>query len=110
LEDFAKARVKRDVAIRTPLDKLHAEIARGECALTVKVLGSDGVSDKLEQSDEAGSELRVSKAFIDQWFVQERLPDGWRKPSQTIGLFRVTMKSREVARMMHALRTSQGSS
>ncbi|OSX60173.1 hypothetical protein POSPLADRAFT_1147192 [Postia placenta MAD-698-R-SB12] len=109
LHDFARARAERDVAMCNPLDKLHAEIARGESALTVEILGSDGV-DKLGKEDTRGCpERRVSKAFIEQWFVQEKLPDGWRRPEKAVGLLNIAAKSKEVAQMVLAIRSGQSS-
>ncbi|KZT12576.1 Cloroperoxidase [Laetiporus sulphureus 93-53] len=107
LSDFAKARAERDQQMQTPLDALHAEIARGEAVLTMEVLGQHishkHAADVVHHmvTDEQG----VPKTFIEQWFQEEKLPDGWRRPATSVGLFEVAMKSRWVEKEVRTLRT-----
>lgn len=104
MHDFAKARTLRDSSIPTPLDRIHAEIARGEAALTIQTFGSHYVNARGNIDDVEGS---VSKAFLEQWFAQERLPDGWHKPENAIGLVGTASRSREIAQMIQQLRTTR---
>lgn len=109
LHDLARARAQRDVAIRSPLDKIHAEIARGETVLTIECLGSDGLVDKQDIDDgvDVKPERRVPKAYVEEWFVKEKLPEGWDKPSRKVTLIGVARKSWEVKAMVHAMRSEQ---
>ncbi|TDL16337.1 Cloroperoxidase [Rickenella mellea] len=82
LEDLARVRVRRDKSAVVPLDGVHAEISRGECALVLNVFG-----------DEKGM---VPKRELRQWFGEERIPDGWRGPKETVGIRNTFAKSKEV--------------
>ncbi|KAG8218082.1 Chloroperoxidase [Butyriboletus roseoflavus] len=74
LEDVANIRVKREAECR-PLDGVHAEIARGEMAVAIGILGG-------ENAGTYGLDMDVLRL----WVQQERLPDGWT-PSHTQGLY-----------------------
>ncbi|KAH9938278.1 Cloroperoxidase [Fomitopsis serialis] len=106
LRDFAKARALRDSAIPTPLDRVHAEIARGEAVLTIQTFG-------LKSKDTVGSagELdgAVMKTFLEQWLGQERLPEGWQKSQTPIGLVETASRSRQIEKMIRELRTNYAS-
>lgn len=77
LEDLSHARAERDKQISKPLDAIHAEIARGEVALTFRTF--------------ADAHGKVSKAWLAQWYGEDRLPDDWVAPQEEIGLVN-TMK------------------
>ena len=98
MRDFAKARALRDSSISTPLDKIHAEIARGEAALTIQTFGSD-VKGNIDEMESA-----VLKEYLEQWLCQERLPDGWHKPRTPIGLVGTASRSRRIAEMIRQFR------
>ncbi|KAH9844176.1 Cloroperoxidase [Rhodofomes roseus] len=105
LRDFARARALRDGSIPAPLDKVHSEIARGEAVLTMQTFGSGD-----QNVDEVGGlDGAVSKAFLEQWLGQERLPDGWHKPQVPIGLVGTASRSRNLAKMIRELRKSYSS-
>ncbi|KIJ59757.1 hypothetical protein HYDPIDRAFT_118099 [Hydnomerulius pinastri MD-312] len=74
LEDVANIRVKREKEAR-PLDGVHSEIARGEMAIAIGVLGGKDVATK-------GLDLDVLRL----WAAHERLPDDW-KPDHVQGLW-----------------------
>lgn len=103
MHDFAKARALRDSSIPTPLDGIHAEIARGEAALTIQTFGSHygDIRGNLDHVEGA-----VSKAFLEQWLGQERLPDGWHKPEIAIGLVGTASQSRRIAQMIRQIGTA----
>lgn len=73
LEDVANIRAKREM--NDILDFTHAEIARGEMAIAIGVLGGPN-------ADKEGLDFEVLKT----WVKYERLPDGW-KPDHTQGLY-----------------------
>lgn len=81
--DIVSQRAARDAAMAKPLDAVHQVISRGEVALTCEVLG-----------DEEG---RVPKEFVRQWFGEERLPEGWRRPGSAVGLVGTTRVVNKVA-------------
>lgn len=72
LGDFLKARAERDRALATQLDKLHAEIAVGELSLTWLLMKNE--------RDE------VPLGTLDQFYGEERIPEGWTRPTDSIGL------------------------
>lgn len=79
MDDFVQARIRRAMEDKKPLDAVHKEIAHGEAALTMLVLGS-------KPSDGQNSSIVVPRAFVKEWFGEDRLPNGWQKPSREIGL------------------------
>ena len=88
--DFARVRYSLNLALRKPLDAIHAEIARGEVALTLLVMGSRG------ERNEAHDEPVVPKDRIRQWFLEERLPSGWETPHEHVTLFKTMETGRRV--------------
>lgn len=90
--DLVSQRAARDAALSKPLDAIHQVITRGEVALTCEVLGDGG---------------RVPKEYIRQWFGEERLPDGWKKPECPVGLIGTTKVSNKVATVAKILSKSE---
>ncbi|KAI0321821.1 Cloroperoxidase [Amylostereum chailletii] len=82
LEDLVRVRAARDASLSKPLSKPHSIISFGEVALTSQMF-----SDK---------EGRIPKDFLRQWFGEQRLPDGWVKPSQTVGIATTTKLNNQV--------------
>ncbi|KAL4075428.1 Chloroperoxidase [Scleroderma citrinum] len=74
LADVANIRVKREIV--KPLDGMHAEIARGEMAIAIGVLGG-------RNSATEGLDLEVLR----HWAKYERFPDNW-KPDHVQGLYK----------------------
>ncbi|KZT72469.1 Cloroperoxidase [Daedalea quercina L-15889] len=107
LRDFAKARARRDRSMLAPLDRVHAEIARGEAALTIQAFSSmcNHVGGHADDS-EPGSEGAICKAYLEQWLLEERLPDGWERPKAPIGLVGTARRSRKIAKMIQESRTT----
>ncbi|TFY81444.1 putative heme-thiolate peroxidase [Hericium alpestre] len=83
LQDLTKARAARDASLKKPLDGFHDAIAQGEVALTFELF-----------KDAQGE---VPKEAIRQWFGEQKFPDGWTRPSRTIGLWNTTMTTQKVA-------------
>lgn len=113
-EDLAHARALRDQQNSKSLDWLHTKIARGEIILTLKTLGED-ISDTEDEhrpskdiSDhQTYSNLRVPKLYLSQWFGQDKLPDGWKRPVKRIQLRDVASGSRNLAREVRSLKRSR---
>jgi len=95
MNDFIAARIKRALDDPKPLDAVHKEIAHGEAALTMLVLGTKPVGDP-------DSKIAVPRNFIYQWFGEDRLPDGWSRPSKQIGLRETVSLSAAIKDGIHA--------
>ncbi|KAF8548693.1 Cloroperoxidase [Imleria badia] len=95
LEDVANIRVKREAALQKPLRWWQAEIARGEMAVAIGVLGGkDGAKN--------GLDLEVLRL----WVTQERLPDDW-KPDHTQGLYKTGWMTKAIRDRMTAMQKGQ---
>ncbi|KAH0839373.1 Chloroperoxidase [Lanmaoa asiatica] len=91
LEDVANIRVKREAESR-PLDGVHAEIARGEMAIAIGVLGGENAATE-------GLDMDV----LSLWVRQERLPDGW-KPNHIQGLYKTYRMATVIRERMKAMK------
>jgi hypothetical protein len=83
IEDVARARIWRESQCPV-LNKLHAEIARGEMAIAFGLFGQP-------DSDKQGIPVDLLRV----WLSEERLPDGW-KPTHTQGLLETIRTSRQI--------------
>ncbi|KAJ8519978.1 heme-thiolate peroxidase [Pleurotus djamor] len=95
IEGIARARVRREASFEyrannLTLDALHAEIARGEMALVLGILGD-------------GQEIPL--ATLRRFFEDERLPDNWA-PKHSQGLLRTAFTAQKIKRSMKKLRDS----
>jgi len=72
LRDFVRARAECDSKLLKPLDAIHSKIAMGESALTWLVM-----------KDQHG-EVPVKALW--EWYGDERLPEGWTRPTENVGL------------------------
>ena len=88
IEDFVQARVFIEKQSK-PLDNIHAQVAQGEVAAAWFVM-----------RDEEG---KIPLDRLKQWWGEERLPDGWKKP-KTIGLIETRTKANEVASIMKKMK------
>lgn len=93
LEDVANIRAKREM--HGSLDFTHAEIARGEMAIAIGVLGGPN-------ADKEGLDLEVLKT----WVKYERLPDGW-KPDHTQGLYHTYKMATVIRDRMDAIKSGK---
>ncbi|KAH9916790.1 uncharacterized protein B0H18DRAFT_938989 [Fomitopsis serialis] len=92
-DDVARVRVVREAEYAIPMDKVHAEIARGEMAIPPAPpppAALPGVPNHM---------LRV-------WMHEERLPDGWT-PYHRVGLLHTIRMATRLRRSMRALQTEQ---
>lgn len=91
IDEFVRARIRRAMQVKKPLDSVHKEIAHGESALTLLVLG---------QTKQGGSSsdksLAIPRNFVEQWYGDERLPDGWKTPKKQVGFLRTVYMSQTI--------------
>ncbi|KAJ7585140.1 Chloroperoxidase, partial [Mycena floridula] len=90
--DLAALRVTREAALLPPMkmDPLHIQIALGESSLAWLVM---------REHVQNGDEDVIPAKRVEQWFGEERLPDGWWeqvRPKKTIGLLDARKKAGEV--------------
>ncbi|KAF8549394.1 Cloroperoxidase [Imleria badia] len=90
LDAFAQLRVDRESRLTSPLDHLHSEIGTGEAALCWLLL-------KKENG-------QVPLSTLEQWYGEERIPDGWAPPTKGVGLFDARQTANEVANKMEEIR------
>lgn len=89
-ERVAKARVKREN--KSPaLDAPHAEIARGEMTIALRVLGAAFAPD-----------ANIPLSWPRSWIQHEIFPAGW-KPSRIVGVMEVIRESRKKRNAMTVL-------
>jgi len=94
VEEFSKARVRREKEPGTRMDELRKEIARGEAALALNVFG--------------GTEGKMSADVVRTWWIGERLPEGW-VPSREITLLSTAKIARQIRLTMNRLRKEEAS-
>ncbi|OAX40840.1 Cloroperoxidase [Rhizopogon vinicolor AM-OR11-026] len=94
LQDAARIRVKRESACGL-LDGPHAEIARGEIAIAIGILGGKDAAKN-------GVDIGV----FHNWMQHERLPADW-KPDHTQGLYQTYKITKFVREHMRELRAEQ---
>ncbi|KDQ54672.1 hypothetical protein JAAARDRAFT_135350 [Jaapia argillacea MUCL 33604] len=94
LEDLAGARVRREGLLPPgkKLSGIHAEIGRGEAGLTWLLMRDDVTDGGV-----------VPKERLEQWYGEERIPDGWRKPNEVVGLVDARKASAKVGVIMAAM-------
>jgi len=95
LEDVANIREKRERALEKPLKWWQAEIARGEMAAAIGVLGGKDAAKN-------GLDLEVLRL----WVRQERLPDDW-KPDHTQGLYQTGVMVKVIRDRMEAMKKKE---
>ncbi|THH17421.1 heme-thiolate peroxidase [Bondarzewia mesenterica] len=90
VHDIARARVRRERG-RT-LDKMHAEIARGEMALMMGIFG--------------GEKKEIPLEVVTELWSQGRFPKGWA-PTKTQGLLHTSRTSAEIRKSMKDVETER---
>lgn len=90
LDAFAQLRVDREARLTSPLDHLHSEIGTGEAALCWLLL-----------KEENG---QIPPSTLEQWYGEERIPEGWEPPTKGVGLFDARQTASEVAKKMEEIR------
>lgn len=90
IEDITKARVDREQLLLKPLDSIHSQIGQGEVALAW-----------LTMKNASG---KITLDTLTQWWGEERLPEGYRRPEKVVGLFETRAKAQEVAASMNMMK------
>lgn len=88
--DVGRARVRRER--ESPLDAIHAEIARGEVAIIMAVWETE--------TEEGVSGTRMD--WLERWLGEERLPEGWR-PIKRVGLFDTMKQGKPIKKAADAI-------
>ncbi|KAI0265962.1 Chloroperoxidase [Gloeopeniophorella convolvens] len=101
LRDVARARVLRAQGV-PQLDKMHAEIARGEMALVLGIFGTP--VGKIDE--EYPEEQQVALDMLLPWWEQERFPQGW-VPTKRQGLLSTMRMSAVMRREMRRLESAE---
>ncbi|PCH41809.1 hypothetical protein WOLCODRAFT_137592 [Wolfiporia cocos MD-104 SS10] len=120
--DVARARVAREAEYLAPMDRLHAEIARGEMAIVLNLFNNPDPAPgpaappktllgKLKRALRPAAHRApplpgVPTDLLRVWMHQERLPDGWR-PYHKTGLLRVVHMSSKLRATMNKLQEEQ---
>ncbi|KAH7912056.1 Chloroperoxidase [Hygrophoropsis aurantiaca] len=86
LEDLARVRIFRESRLSRPLDVVHSEVGMGEAGLCWLLL--------------KGKNGRIPISTLSQWFGEERIPAGWLRPREEIGLLEARETANEVAAIM----------
>jgi hypothetical protein len=90
IEEFARARIRRELECSGVLDPTHAEIARGEVALILDIFGT--------------AHRRIDlKTMSNIWTTPERFPRGW-KPTHEQTLARTVLTAQGIKQRMIAFR------
>ncbi|KAI0708499.1 Chloroperoxidase [Earliella scabrosa] len=87
LGDLCAWQVRRFAASRK-LGRMHTLFAHAEVVLLYAAMGVRASRELPEKEPTAGEGLFdhvVPKRYIEQWFGDGRLPDGWTKPERPIG-------------------------
>ncbi|KAF5345333.1 hypothetical protein D9758_008425 [Tetrapyrgos nigripes] len=90
LDDFAHARYEREKGLAKPLDPFHAELGHGEASLTWLLMKNASNVVPIET--------------LRQWYGEERFPDSYVIPQETIGFMDAAGLSRKIADKMKELR------
>ncbi|EKM51051.1 uncharacterized protein PHACADRAFT_263009 [Phanerochaete carnosa HHB-10118-sp] len=90
LNDFVRARICRALEERKPLNWVHRGLAHGESAVALLVFGQG----KPRVKDSA---LAIPRNFVEQWYGDEKLPEGWNAPVKQVGILRVVSLLNTVA-------------
>ena len=102
--DIARYHALREKTSKTRLGTIHKQVALGECALTWLVLCGPSSSG----NSSGDFEGVLPRERLEQWFGEERLPDGWWdargvRPSQTVGLWKARQTADFIGRLAEAM-------
>ncbi|PPR00770.1 hypothetical protein CVT26_012396 [Gymnopilus dilepis] len=106
LIDIAHFHAHRLKNTPTALNNIHSEVALGECALTWEVLRGHQCYDGPSDHDHNAClkdylDGVIPRTRLEQWFGEERLPDGWWdfqgvRPTTTVGLVKVKILANSI--------------
>jgi len=93
-EDVARARIRREKE-SGPIDKVHAEIARGEMAIILGVW-------ETQSKNKTG----IPMEYFKRWISEERMPDGW-KADHVQGFMDVVKRAKTIKKTVEQLRKDE---
>ncbi|KAJ3780760.1 hypothetical protein GGU10DRAFT_414681 [Lentinula aff. detonsa] len=101
IHDLASFRVSRESNLQGPnkLDGIHEQVALGESSLTWLLFAKQISSSTSPE---------ISLSYLEQWFGEERIPDGWTRPTETIGLINARKVAGQVQNEMKMVREAKG--
>lgn len=94
IADVGRARVRREKQ-SPPLDKFHAEIARGEVAIILGVW-------ETKTKEVTGTRMD----WLKLWLGEEKLPEGWR-PAKKVGMFETMKRAKGIRLAVEAIRKEE---
>lgn len=93
LEDLARLRVSRESESESDLeskkcrlDRVHEQVALGESALTWLLFAQKASISESSSLSSSSAPSSIPLSYFSQWFGDERIPEGWTRPANTIGL------------------------
>jgi len=98
IPDVGRARVRREKV--SPLDAVHAEIARGEVAIIL------GVWETKAKTKEGMDVTGTRMDWLERWLGEERLPDDW-SPTRGVGLFETMKRAKAIKLAAEAVRAAE---
>ena len=120
-DDVARCRVAREAEYAIPMDKVHAEIARGEMAIVLQLFNNpDNISPPSSKHPSFLTRIRcaltstplpppppaplpgIPNHMLRVWMHEERLPDGWT-PYHRVSLLHTIRMATRLRRSMRAL-------
>ncbi|KAJ3743189.1 Chloroperoxidase [Lentinula detonsa] len=101
IHDLASFRVSRESNLpgSNKLDGIHEQVASGESSLTWLLFAKQISSSTSPE---------ISLSYLEQWFGEERIPDGWTRPTETIGLINARKVAGQVQKEMKMVREAKG--
>lgn len=99
LVDLAHFHASREASSPSPLSSFHEQIAQGECGLAWAVLRPHFLNHKASEKEDV-----IPLCVLEQWFGEERLPDGWwgdggSRPIKQVGLFEARGRAGDVGKI-----------
>jgi hypothetical protein len=99
--DIVRARINREKYCR-PLDSMHAEIARGEMVIALKMFDHPSANPFNEK-------VGIPVEWLREWLGEERLPmRGTWRPDRKVGFLAVVKKASELRHAMAQMRKAEG--
>ena len=99
LFDLVRIRTEHVLSVAHPkLTEYHNQISLGECSLLWEVLR--------ERTGTLNGVIPTYK--LQQWLGEERLPDGYSRPKEIIGLLQTREKANEVAKLSKQIAKEDG--
>ena len=101
LVDIAHLHASREASSPSPLSSFHEQIALGECGLAWLVLRPHFLNRKASEQEDV-----IPLCVLEQWFGEERLPEGWwdvggARPMTQVGLLEARRRAEDVGKIIH---------